>query len=373
MIYLDYASNCPVDKEVLDKFNYINKNYIGNPNSIHKLGLESKKIIDTTTKNIADRFNILEDEIIYTSGATESNNLAISGLIEKNKHLGNHIITTQLEHPSIISTINKYKDKGFEVDYIDILPNGLIDMELLEELIRDSTILVSISYVDSVLGIKQNIEELAQFFKSYPNCYFHTDATQAVGKIDVNFKNIDLVTFAPHKFFGLSGVGVLIKKQNIELDPIILGGNSTTNYRGGTPNTALISSIETSLDVAYRDMDKKYKYVEKLNKILRENLSSYSNIKINSTLNSIPFILNFSILNIDWMQFLNLLNENDVYLSTRASCCPINTISKSVYALTCDKKRSFSSFRISLSHITTEDEVRKFLEIFDYCYKELKK
>ena len=372
MIYLDYAANTPVDKEVLDYFYDISTNYYANPNSIHKLGLAAKNIIDTATKNIADNLHVLPEEVIYTSGATESNNMVIKGVCERYKNKGKHIILSSLEHNSTIASATFMQDKGFDVDLVPVNSNGLIDMNELKKLIRDDTILVSIVSVDSELGLVQPIEEIGEFLRDYPNIIFHTDATQAIGKVDIDFTNVDLISFTPHKFYGIPGIGVLIKKKNVNLIPLISGGKSTTVYRSGTPTTALIASADKALDIALKNEKKRYNHALKLNKKITEHLKTYDFIHINNTDKSVPFTINFSIKGINSKDFTKMLEDNEVYVSTKTTCCPENTPSKLVYALTKDKSLASTSLRVSVSHLTTEEEIDEFIKIFDKCIEELK-
>ena len=371
MIYLDYAANTPVDKEVLDYFYEISSKYYANPNSIHKLGLEAKKIIDDSTKIIADKLHVLPEEIIYTSGATESNNMVIKGICEKYKNKGKHIIVSSLEHNSTIASATFMQDRGFDVDLVSINSNGLVDIDELKKLIREDTILVSIVAVDSELGIVQPIEKIGELLKDYPNIIFHTDATQAIGKIDIDFTNVDLISFTPHKFYGIPGIGVLVKKKNINLIPLISGGKSTTVYRSGTPTTALIASCAKALEIALDKKSERYNHVLELNKRIIEHLKQYNFIHINNTDKSVPFTINFSIKGINSKDFAKMLEEREVYVSTKTTCCSDNTPSKLVYALTKDKQLASTSLRVSVSHITTNDEITNFLKIFDECIKKL--
>lgn len=373
MIYLDYAANTPVDKEVLDYYYEISQKYYGNPNSTHKIGRNAKEVIDKATENIAKKFGVSKEEIIYTSGATESNNMVIKGVCERYKNRGKHIIVSSLDHNSIIASATVMQEKGFEVDLVPVTKEGLVDIEELKKLIREDTILVSIVAVDSEIGLVQPIEDIAEFLKNYPNIHFHTDATQAIGKVKIDYCEVDLITFSPHKFYGINGIGVLIKKKDTNLIPIISGGKSTTVYRSGTPVTPLIASVDKALDIALSSQDKRYNYVLELNKIIITHLKQYSFIHINSTDNSIPYIINFSIKGINSKDFAKMLEEKDVYISTKTSCCPENTPSKLIYALTKDKSLALTSVRVSLSHLTTKEEINLFLSIFDECIEELKK
>ena len=371
MIYLDYSATTPVNKEVLKTFNDICINYPGNSNSIHSLGVKSKCQEELSTSKIAELLNVKESEIIYTSGASESNNTAIKGIALKYQNRGKHIITTNLEHSSIIGPLNYLSKLGFEIEFVNIKEDGLVDLEHLKKLLRNDTILVSITAVDSEIGLKQPIEEISEILKEYPKCYFHVDCTQAIGKIKIDFSKIDLASLSAHKFYGLKGIGILYKKENIDIEPLIHGGKSTTIYRSGTPPLPLIASLAKALEIVSQDIDKHYDYVSKLNKIIINKLKSYPNVTINSTNNSIPHTINFSLKNIKPETFVHALESDEVYISTKSACSKSNTISKSVYALTKDETLSFTTLRISLSYLTTEEEVNNFLNIFDKHYHKL--
>ena len=298
MIYLDYSATTPVRDEVLDSFSKCSREYIGNPNSLHTLGVKSKEIIDAATNQIKELLNLSDVDIIYTSGSSESNNLAIKGICNKYKNRGKHIITTPLEHSSIYGPINYLIDQGFEVSFVKLDSNGLVDLEDLKKLIRDDTILVSINAVNSEIGIRQPIEEIGELLSMYPKIYFHADLTQAIGKIKIDTKNIDLFSFTAHKFYGIKGIGCLVKKDKIVIEPLIHGGKSTTIYRSGTPMPALIVSLAKALRLALENLDDKYNKVLELNKYLKEKLSTYDLVRINSNDACIPYVLNISVLGV---------------------------------------------------------------------------
>ena len=245
-------------------------------------------------------------------------------------------------------------------------------MDALKSSIREDTILVSICYVDSELGTIQPIKEIGEIISNYPNCLFHTDATQAVGKIKVDFSSCDFVTFSPHKFYGLNGSGVLLNLNDYKINPLIHGGKSTTIFRSGTPVTANATALAKALEIALTNLEERYMYIEKLNKKLREELSIYSNVNINSPEFSIPHTLNISTKNIDAKKIVKYLEKNKIYVSTSSACSLSNTPSKSVYAITNDMDLASNTIRISLSHLTSENEIEKFLNTFKTIYdKEL--
>ena len=370
MIYLDYAASTPVDKKVLDLYYDTVLKYYANPNSNHKLGIEARNLIDDSTNNIASILGVLPCEIIYTSGASESNNLVIKGICERYKNRGKHILISALEHNSIVSASTYFQERGFEVELIPVNKDGLIDITALKNLLRDDTILVSVCYVDSEIWLKQPIEAIGEILREYPNCVFHTDASQAVGKISTNFNNVDLVTITPHKFYGLNGIGIVIKKKDISLTPQINGGKSLTIYRSGTPDTASIVSLKLALEIAVENLSNRYDYIKELSEILKQELKKYKNVHINNTDASIPHTINFSVKGIKSIDLQKKLEDYNIYVSTKTSCCPIETPSKLVYALTKDKILSSTSIRVSLSHLTTKEEINEFLRVFDIIYKE---
>lgn len=370
MIYLDYAAATPIDNEVLDTYYEISKKYYANPNSSHKMGLEAKELIKECTNNIANTLNVLPEEIIYTSGATESNNLVIKGICERYKNRGKHILISALEHNSIVSAVTSMSEKGFEVEVIPVTKEGIIDIEALKDMLRKDTILVSICTVDSEIGLKQPLNEISKVLKEYPNTIFHTDASQAVGKVDIDYSLVDLATITPHKFYGPTGIGILVKKKNIDLKPQIEGGKSTTIYRSGTPSLPLIAASSKAISLAINNQNNRNNHIKELSNIVKDTLSKYNNVYINNTNDSIPHTINFSIKGIPALEVQRKLEEHNIYLSTKASCCPIETPSKLVYALTKDKSLSSSSLRLSISHLTTKEEIDIFLQAFNSIYKE---
>lgn len=375
-LYLDYAANTPVDEEVLKIFNDATLKYFANPNATHGLGAEVNEKIIKTTDGIINLFKentCLNDnmEIVYTSGSSESNNLAIKGVAQSYKENGKHIISTFLEHSSVSSPLSYLKEQGYEIDIVGITSDGRVDVDELKRLIRDDTILVSICYVDSEVGNVQPIQEIAEIVSKYPNCFLHVDATQAVGKTEVDFSGVDLISFAPHKFYGLNGFGGLLKKKDIVLEPLINGGASTTIYRSGTPVVGQICALEKALKLTFDNFETRYEYVSSLNKKLRNELLKYDNVKINTVSKNNPYILNVSINGIKAVDFKKKLEEYGVCISIKSACTVTITPSRIVMSMTHDRKRAFASWRISLSHLTTDEDIDKFLEIFDKCYKEL--
>ena len=362
MVYLDYSATTPPDKRVLESFDRTALEYIGNPNSMHLLGVNAKELMDAATHQVASLLNVLDNEVIFTSGASESNNLAIMGVINKYVDRGKTIITTKLEHSSVLSCVNFLKQRGYTIKYVEVDEKGHINLDNLKELIDDDTILVSICEVNSEIGIIQNIDGIGKLLKEYPRIIFHVDGTQAVGKKQVNLENVDLYSFSAHKIYGLKGVGCLIRKSNIELEPLIHGGKSQTIYRAGTPPLPLIVSMSRALKLILNDLDYNTTYVKKINNMLKKGLANIDGVTINSDSDCLPNIVNISIKNVKPETLLHALEEDEIYISTKTACSSSESISLSVYTLTRNEELAKSSIRISLSHLTKENEIDYFLE-----------
>ena len=362
MIYLDYSATTPVATEVLDTFVKTSKNYIGNPNSLHTLGVKSKKLMDQATLQITKLLGIQPNELIYTSGATESNNLAIKGIVEKYPNRGKQIITTPLEHASILEPLHQLEHQGYHIRYVHLMEDGTVDLIHLKKLLEEEdTILVSIAMVSSEVGIVQPIDEIGKIIKEYPKCFFHSDITQALGKIPVSLQNVDLASFSAHKFYGLKGIGGLLKKEKVELKPLFDGGQSTTRYRSGTPALALITSLAKALRLSLETIN--VEYVKQLNEQIQSELKEIPDVRINSTSKSIPHILNISIHGIKPETLLHALEEKDIYISTMSACSSSQSESLAVKSVTHNTLDATTSIRISLSIYTTKEEVNTFLKV----------
>ena len=323
MIYLDYSANTPVDEAVLQRFCEVERNCPGNANSRHAAGTAAKAAIDAATQSIARSLNVQPAEIIYTSGASEANNFAIKSIARLERHHGRHII------------------------------------------------LVAVTAVDSELGVVQPVAEIAEMLKACPHCHFHVDATQAVGKLPVSFAGIDTMSLTAHKFYGLNGIGVLVKRRGLALEPLIHGGESTTLYRSGTPTVALACSLALALEKAVSELPARVEHIRALNARLRTGLAQYPKVRINSPDTAVPQILNLSVQNVKGTVFQRELDARGVCVSVKSACSSDGLPSRAVFAVSHDRRNALSSWRISLSHLTTEQEITDFMQAFDACYNAL--
>jgi len=370
VIYLDYSATTKPDEKVLHYFNYLAENNFANPNSNHSLGLESKTMIENAILNISGFLGVHLDEIIFTSGASEANNLAIKGIPLNNNR--KQIITTGLEHSSIFGPIGYLQKLGYQIDFVQLTKEGIVDIEHLKTLLSENTFLVSIGAVDSEIGLRQPIEEIGLILKEEPDIYFHSDITQCLGKAEIDLSHVDLASFSGHKIYCFKGIGGLIKKKKVKLSPLIHGGKSTTIFRSGTPSTELIGSLSESFNLFKSTLAEKYSSVEKLNKQLRKALIKHPTVFINSTAHSIPHILNISIVDANATDIQKYFESHNVFISTKTACASSEDLSRSILTLTKDPKRAASSIRISLSYQTTAEELVKFIKLFNQYMEDIK-
>ena len=371
MIYLDYSATTPVDISVFDTLSTVTKNFIGNANSIHSLGQKSSALLESATKQIADIFGVNPSEIVYTSGATEANNMALIGTALANHKKGKHIIVSKLEHPSIYAICDYLKTMGFEISYVNNDKEGLIDFDDLKEKVREDTILVSICAVNSEIGVRQPLKMIRQIIKKENmGTIFHSDMTQAIGKVSVNMHDVDLASMSGHKIFGPKGIGFLYKSSMVKITPLIYGSGKSNDLKPGTPPLPLIAALSKAIRLANDGLEKKERFVSLLNDKITSSLSKYPNIIINKTKYSIPQILNISVMDVMPEVMVHALDKHEIYVSTNTACSS-GDISNSVIAIYNDINRAKHTLRISLSYVTTTEEVNKFLEIFKEEYENL--
>ena len=373
MIYFDNAATTPVSEEVLSSFDKVVTKYFANPASNHKLGQISADLEKKAREQIAKLFLVEDNEVIFTSGATESNNLAIKGAAFRYKNRGNHIITTNVEHPSVLNAFALLEEQfGFKVTYLPVSSEGTVNVKQVEDALQDDTFLVSIMSVNNEIGSINDVEAIAKMLKKYPKILFHVDATQSIGKIDISLKNIDLLSMSAHKINGFKGSGILIKKKNIELVPLLSGGGQEQNIRSGTNNFPYEVCISKALRIALQNREKHYRYVKELNDYLREKLSSIEGVSINSPLNGSPYILNFSI-NKKASVITEGLSNEDIYVSTKSACSSKHSpYSYVIKALVKSEQEATNSIRLSFSYPNTKQEIDIFCQKLQHLLNTIK-
>jgi cysteine desulfurase len=360
MIYLDYSATTPASIDVVERFARLNQTAFANPNSVHRAGKEANEVIQKANQRILHAMGLSRYSVIQTSGATEANNLAIKGVAFASQSKGKHVITTAYEHSSVTACFNELQRLGFSVDIVGTDQDGSVDLDELKELLRDDTILVSIAAVSSELGIAQPLQAISDIVRSAKNALFHSDITQAIGKIEVPFSSMDLFSFTAHKIYGLKGVGALVLRESLALIPQIHGGRSTTAYRSGTPSAPLSDSLAEVVERAIRELGDHHTVVASLFAHFEEAGTKFPGLVFNRTERSIPHIVNFSIpgFKAAWLQ--HELSEQDIMVSTQSACRESDSASLAVLRLFDDEARATSSLRVSLSHLTTITEIDQF-------------
>lgn len=364
MIYFDNAATTSVNKELLVSFNQLVEKYYGNPSSNHKYGLESSRLLSLAREQVLSLLGLDKNyEIIFTSGATESNNLAIKGVALAYKNRGKHLITTNVEHPSVLNAFKQLEEEfGFEVTILPVNKKGIIEPDTLRKAMRNDTILVSIMHVNNETGEINDIETLSKIVHEYPKCFFHSDTTQSITKIDVNYNLIDMFIASSHKIHGLKGSGFLAIRQNIKPLPLLSGGGQEFNLRSGTSDMPKDVTLAKTLRLAFENKDKKIKKVQEINNYIRKELERFDEVVINSSLDALPFILNFSLLRHKASVVVEALSLKDIMVSTISACS--SKKSNKSYVLAAMNKNSVEAsnpIRLSFDESNTLEEAKIFI------------
>ena len=360
-IYADCAATTPMSKKAIEAMlPYLDTAY-GNPSSMHSLGQKSKRALVNARENISKILNCQPREIIFTSGGSEADNQAILSAAAIGKTQGKmHIISSSIEHPAVLKTLDKLKKQGFDITLLDVIDSGIVDIKKLEAAIRDDTILVSIMYVNNELGTIQPIREIGSICKKH-NIIFHTDAVQAAGHlpIDVANDNIDMLSLSAHKFFGAKGVGLLYAKKELSLISLIEGGAQERAKRAGTENVPAIAAMSAALSEATANIESNNQKLSILGDRLKNALLKIPGSFLNGDeLNRIPGSLNIGFDGIEGEALLLLLDQRGICVSTGSACASgSNNPSHVLLAIGRNSNQAKSSIRISLAYYTTIEEI----------------
>lgn len=368
-VYFDNSATTKPYDEVIEAVSKGMKEYFGNPSSLHKIGMNCEKRLNEAREYFASTIKCNKEEIYFTSGGSEGNNLILKGLLKP----GHHFITTAFEHHSIISTCKQFEEKGVKVTYLDVDSEGRISLEDLEEAITKDTVLVSIMQVNNEIGVIQDIEAIGKLIKERSSrAKFHVDAVQGYGKlpIDVNKSNVDFLTVASHKIHGPKGVGFIYIKKGIILNSLISGGSQEKGIRAGTENLPGIIGFEKAAQMTFEEMESRYDKVLELKKYFVERLNEIKDIRINGEIDGFsPYILNVSFLGVRAEVLLHLLEEQNIYVATGSACTSKSSAAHGSYvikSLGLSNKEVESAIRFSFSYENTKEEV-------DYTIDVLKK
>ncbi len=367
-VYLDNSATTKVSSGVAEIVTKVMIEDFGNPSSMHMKGVESEKYIKDAKDIIAKNMKVNAKEIFFTSGGTESNNLAIIGAAMANKRSGMHIITTKIEHPSVSNCMKHLETEGFEVTYLDVDEYGVLDIKKLEDEVRQDTILVSIMYVNNEIGSVQPIEEIGKVLKcKNPKTLFHVDAIQAFGKYKIYPKKlgINLLSVSGHKIHGPKGIGFLYISDGTKVKPIILGGGQQGGMRSGTDNVSGIAGIGQAVKEAYDDFDEKILNLKSLKDFFIDELLKIENVKVNSVKTELgaPHIISASFIGVRSEVMLHSLEDKGIYVSAGSACATNKPIaSATLKGIGLGNEELDSTIRFSICDNTKKQELEYTIE-----------
>ena len=383
IIYLDNSATTRVDERVVELFSILNKDFYANPSSMHRLGFNAEKKQDEYLEEFVKSIGVNRDEIIFTSGGTESNNLAIKGIVNTYKKNGKHIITTKVEHPSVLNVFKELEHENYDVTYLDVDNEGRVNIDILKDSIKDDTVLVSIMHINNEIGSINDIENIGRIIKEKnQNVFFHTDMVQSFGKYFLNIKEskIDLFSASSHKFYGPKGVGVLYKNKNVRIKPELLGGGQQNNLRSGTVNTFGNIMMMKAYFLMLEEKDKIYHNISEIHGNFIDGINylnnKHTNIFINSKNNEnfSKYIVNVSFKGIRSEVLLHSLEEDNIYVSSGSACATHKkTKSDTLSAIGLNNDLIDSTIRFSFGKFNTLSEVKEVIEALDKKIEILRK
>ncbi|MBC1453507.1 cysteine desulfurase [Listeria welshimeri] len=379
MIYFDNSATTKPNDAVLETYTKVASNYFANPSSLHRFGAKSKELLDASRKQIATMLGVLSEEIIFTSGGSEGNNLAIKGLAYSYKNRGNHIITSRIEHPSVRMVMEELESNGFRVTYLQVNKNGVIDLEELKAALTKETILISIMGVNNEVGSIQPLQEIGETIANREHTFFHVDFVQGIGKVplEIGQMAIDLLTFSGHKFHALRGTGVLFKKKNVHLHPEILGGGQEMGYRSGTENLAGGVALAKALRLALENEQNTSELI-KIRDYLLSEIAYMPDMTVHTKKSvAAPHIICFSAKGHRGEVLVHALEKEDIYISTTSACSSKQKLASSTLkAMGVTDEEATGAVRVSLSYENRLSEakifIRKLQEIIENLNKVVK-
>ena len=375
-IYLDNSATTKPYQEVVDKMVLALTTQYGNPSSIHKKGIEVEREIKEIRRNIARSLGAKENEIYFTSGGTECNNTIIRSVARLNKKTKNHIISTVIEHPSVLDTLKDLESEGFEVTYLPVDKDGKISIEDLKNAIKKETILVSVMHVNNEIGTIQPIEEIGKYLKSLDEkIYLHVDAVQSYAKIKFRPSryNIDFMSVSGHKLHGPKGIGFMYVKENNRIKPLLTGGGQEIGIRSGTENVPGIYGIGEAVKVINKDLEGTIDKIRELRDLLKEEiLANIDDVKINTPEDGVCHVLNVSFRGVRGEVLLHYLEQKEIYVSTGSACSSKKKGSHVLNAIGLTPEEIEGAIRFSLSDLNTKEEILETIKVLKESVSDLR-
>ncbi|MDD2969867.1 MAG: cysteine desulfurase family protein [Lachnospiraceae bacterium] len=361
-VYLDNSATTKCTKAVVERMNHIMLEEYGNPSSLHNMGMHAEKQIKEAKMVIASSMKVKEKEIIFTSGGTESDNLAIIGAARAAARRGKHLITTQIEHPAVLESMKYLNEEGFEISYLPVNAEGVLSIEDLKNTIRKDTILVSIMHTNNEIGSIQPIHEIGTWLKqNRPDIIFHVDAVQGYGKARIypSRSGIDLLSVSAHKIHGPKGVGFLYCNEKTRILPLLFGGGQQNAIRPGTENVAGIAGLAQAVQEIYQNLDQDILRMEQLRQLLISEACKLDGVTVNGSKTGAPHIVSLSVADVRSEVLLHALESEGIYISSGSACASNHpSVSDTLKAIGLKKELLDKTVRFSLSNTTTEEEIR---------------
>ncbi|MBB5172758.1 cysteine desulfurase family protein [Texcoconibacillus texcoconensis] len=374
MIYFDNSATTQPYKDVVETYTKVVQQYIGNPSSLHPLGRQAERLITQAREAVSSLLGVKSKEILFTSGGTEGNNLAIKGTAFRYRNRGRHLITTKVEHPSVYEAFQYLEGQGFEVTYLPVDKTGAVSVQKVKEALREDTILVSLIHVNNELGTVNPIQEVGRLLADYPKVLFHVDHVQGIGKVSLPFKGsgIDLCTVSGHKFHGLKGTGFLYLREGIWIDPLLHGGSQELRHRAGTENIAGAVSLAKALRLTLENQQNKTEKIKQLQGMIVNAVREIHGTHVNSMEDGAPHIIHFSVPGLKPEVLVQALAEEGIYVSTKSACSSKQSEPSRVLQETFrDEELAKSGIRVSLSYDNTEEEANTLITTLNRVIPEL--
>ncbi|GEN49714.1 cysteine desulfurase family protein [Alkalibacterium pelagium] len=375
MIYFDNSATTKINDSVLESYLEASKRYYGNPSSLHVMGEETSSLLKRSRMQVAELLQVESEEIFFTSGGTEGDNWAIKGTAIEKMAYGKHIISTAIEHPAVIKSLEQLEQMGWEVTYLSVDEKGQIDLDELKQAIRKDTVLVSIMAVNNEMGSIQPLRKISEILESHPSIHFHVDAVQAVGKIDLDLagSRIDIAVFSGHKFHAPKGTGFIYLKKGRKLAPLMSGGGQEKGKRSGTENVPGNIAMAKALRLLLEDSTAKRNKLFNLKNELTDYLTKLEKVTVFTPDGSAPHIICFGMNRIRGEVIVHALEKQGIIVSTTSACSSRRkTKTPTVLDMGYSKEEAESAVRISLSHLNSNEEVQEFKNQFNLIHEQMR-
>ncbi|WP_414042709.1 cysteine desulfurase family protein [Macrococcus sp. EM39E] len=373
MNYLDNCATTKPDSDVLNTFNTVNTTYFYNPSSPHGKGLEANKLLESARDQIKKLLGLKHQSVIFTSGATESNNLVITGMARSKKQFGKTIITSKLEHPSVLETVRALEDEGFNIKYVKFNEDATIDLNHFKSLLNQDVVMVCLMHVNNVMGAIIPIKEIHDLIQDYPKIHFHVDCVQSFGKLPIDASLMDSFVLSGHKFNGLKGQGILVFDQLVTVTHTLFGGGQEYGFRSGTVNVASDVSMAKAMRIALNEQGVIIERMRQFKRMIETKVEQYPGIRVNSVGNGAPHIVNIAFIGVKGEVIVNSFSKRGIMISTTSACSSKRAkLNETLTALNVPDDAITGSVRISFDKYTTETDIESFVKAFDEIYEEMK-